>query len=314
MKLQIETTCPTQWKFEYESDDPELDELYERAKVDQWNSSVDIDWSKGIRDDNDVFKREETPIAQTKFFKSLNKQTQSDLLANMAANMLSQFLHGEQGALLCCGQLVDAVPTIEGKLYAATQVMDEARHVDVFHKYLKSLNRSYPVMPGLKDVLDAILAAETWQEKCVGMQIMVESLAMGTFRNMLIQAEDPVLQSIVRLTAQDEARHVNFGIISLSEEIPKMPKDKRDALEDFGLAALGILLGGAEPTGQPIIDAGIDPKEVQNALAEQEEQMTGMKTQQKPVIQEYVIPNLAKIGLVSDRIRPQYVEKGLLPA
>ncbi len=314
MKLQVETTCPTQWKFEYESNDPQLDDLYERAKTDQWNVSVDIDWEKGIREDNDVFKRTETPMAQTKFFKSLSKQTQSDVLANQAAYMLSQFLHGEQGALLCCGQLVDSVPTIEGKLYAATQVMDEARHVEVFHRYLNLLDRSYPVMTGLKDVLDAILAAESWQAKCVGMQIMVESLAMGTFRNMMIQAEDPVLQSIVRLTAQDEARHVAFGILSLSEEIPKMPEDERVALEDFGLAALGILQDGAQPTGQAIMDAGIDPEDMRKAIAEEEEQTIGMKTLQKSVIHEYMIPNMAKVGLITDRIRPKYVDQGLILA
>jgi hypothetical protein len=314
MKLQIETTCPTQWKFEYESDDPQLNDLYERAKADQWNSSVDIDWDKGIREDSDVFKREETPLAQTRFFKSLNKQTQSDLLANQAAFTLSQFLHGEQGALLCCGQLVDAVPNIEGKLYAATQVMDEARHVDVFHRYLKLLDRSYPIFEGLKNVLDAILEADSWQAKCVGMQIMVESLAMGTFRNMMIQAEDPILASIVRLTAQDEARHVAFGILTLSEEIPKMPEEDRIALEDFGLAAIGILQSGGQPTGQAIIDAGIDPVEMRAAIAKEREQATGIKTEQKSVIHEYMIPNMQKIGLISDRVRPKYIEAGLIRA
>lgn len=320
MKLLVETTCPTQWKFEYESNDPQLDELYERAKKDQWNVSVDIDWSKGIREDNEVFKRKETPITQTKFFKSLSKQTQRDLLANQAAFMLSQFLHGEQGALLCCGQLVDCVPSIEGKLYAATQVMDEARHVEVFHRYLGLLDRTYPVADGLKNVLDAILGADTWQAKCVGMQIMVESLAMGTFRNMMIQAEDPVLQNIVRLTAQDEARHVAFGILSLSEEIPKMPKEDRMGLEDFAIAALGILQGtsggGGINASQAIIDAGIDPVEMRTAIAKEREQATGQsfRTEQKSVLHEYMVPNLQKVGLVTDRIKPQYEEMGLIRA
>ncbi|MBP17874.1 MAG: ferritin-like domain-containing protein [Pseudomonadales bacterium] len=320
MKLQIETTCPTQWKFEYESSDPQLDDLYERAKTDQWNVSVDIDWSKGIREDQDVFKRAETPITKTKFFGSLSKQTQKDLLANQAAFMLSQFLHGEQGALLCCGQLVDSVPSVEGKLYAATQVMDEARHVEVFHRYLGLLDRSYPVLNGLKNVLDAILAAETWQAKCVGMQIMVESLAMGTFRNMMVQADDPILQNIVRLTAQDEARHVAFGILSLSEEIPKMPEEDRVALEDFALAAIGILRGGGDGRGvnvaQSIIDAGIDPVEMRNAIAKEREEATGMpfETEQKSVVHEYMVPNLEKVGLISARIRPKYEELGLIVA
>ena len=322
MDLQIATNCPTQWKFEYESSSDELDNLYEMAKKDQWNVSVDIDWDQGLRDDTDVFKRTETGVAQTDFFKKLSKPTQSDLLANLAGFMLSQFLHGEQGALLCCGQLVDSVPTIEGKLYAATQVMDEARHVEVLDKYLNKLDKKYPVSPALKQVLDAILAADTWQAKSVGMNILVESLAMGTFYNMMVQAEDPLLASIVKLTAQDEARHVNFGIISLMKEIPTMSEEDRAALEDFGIAAIGMLMGTGKQEGfsaaQPYMDAGIDPEDVKNILRPQLQEATGklMKsgTKQRSVVHQYMVPNLGKIGLLSDRIRPKYVEYGLIEA
>ena len=319
MKLEIDNTCPTQWQFEYETNDPGLDDLYERAKSDQWNVSVDIEWDKGIRDDSDIFKRAETQVTRTRFFSTLSEQTQSDFLANQAAYTLSQFLHGEQGALLCCGQLVNSVPNIEGKLYAATQVMDEARHVEVFHRYLGLLDRSYPIAAGLKNVLDAILAAGSWQAKCVGMQIMVESLAMGTFRNMMVQAEDPILQSIVRLTAQDEARHVAFGILSLSEEIPGMAEEDRIGLEDFALAAIGILMGrsgqgGGVGAGQAAIDAGIDPEDMRNSIAKERQEDTGLpfQTEQRSVLHDYMVPNLQRIGLISDRIRPQYKEYGLI--
>jgi hypothetical protein len=320
MDLQIETHCPTTWKFDYESSTPELDNLYELAKRDQWNVSVDIDWDLGAREDNDVFARKETSIAQTEFFGKLNKTMQKDLLANLAGFTLSQFLHGEQGALLCCGQLVDSVPTVEGKLYAATQVMDEARHVEVFHRYLNKLDKKYPVSTALKKVLDAILAADTWQAKSVGMNILVESLAMGTFYNMMIQAEDPLLASIVKLTAQDEARHVNFGIISLMKEIPTMAEDDRAALEDFALGAIGILLGQGDEPGfdqsKPFLDAGVDPDDLKNILAPQLQEadvaLMQSGTKQRSVVHEYMVPNLGKIGLISDRIRPKYVEAGLI--
>ncbi len=320
MELQIATQCPTQWKFEYESNTPELDNLYELAKRDQWNVSVDIDWDIGARDDNDVFARKETGVAQTEFFGKLSATQQKDLLANLAGWTLSQFLHGEQGALLCCGQLVDSVPTIEGKLYAATQVMDEARHVEVFDRYLNKLDKKYPVSTALKKVLDAILSADTWQAKSVGMNILVESLAMGTFYNMMVQAEDPLLESIVRLTAQDEARHVNFGIISLSKEIPTMDEETRAGLEDFGLAAIGILLGRGEEQGldmsQPYIDAGIDPDDVKNVLGPQlaaaDMALMQSGSKQRSTVHQYMVPNLDKIGLITDRTRPHYVEAGFL--
>jgi hypothetical protein len=321
MQLIVENTCPTVWRFEYESTDPELENLYELAKTNQWNVTTDINWDRAIAEDSDILGRSEDPLGRSKFFKTLSKSTQREVMANQAAFTLSQFLHGEQGALLCCGELVDAVPDVEGKLYAATQVMDEARHVEVFHKYLKKLDKTYPITDGLKNVLDAILAADTWQAKCVGMQIMVESIAMGSFKNMLIHANDPLLKDIVTLTARDEARHVSFGILSLQHEIPKMPEEERVALEDFALTALNVLVGrGGDGRmqrqsvsfDQPLMDAGLDPAEVTAALTKEYKTAGPPKTQQQPLFQHYVIPNVERVGLLSDRIRPQYIEAGFI--
>ena len=321
MKLVVENTCPTQWRFEYESTDPALENLYELAKTNQWNATTDIDWEQQIKGDSDILARNENPLGRSKFFTRLSKNVQQEVMANQAAFTLSQFLHGEQGALLCCGELVDNVPDIEGKLYAATQVMDEARHVEVFHKYLTKLDKHYPITDGLKNVLDAILEAETWQQKCVGMQIMVESLAMGSFKNMLVTADDQLLKDIVTLTARDEARHVSFGIISLQHEIPNMPEEERAALEDFALVALNILVGrqgDARIPGQsvgfdqPLIDAGLDPLEVRKAPEDEFKVAPPPKTEQQPLFQAYMIPNLERVGLISDRVRPQYVEAGFI--
>jgi hypothetical protein len=321
MKLVVENTCPTQWRFEYESTDPELENLYELAKTNQWNVTTDIDWEQQIKSDSDILARNENPLGRSKFFTRLSKNVQQEVMANQAAFTLSQFLHGEQGALLCCAELVDNVPDIEGKLYAATQVMDEARHVEVFHKYLTRLDKHYPITDGLKNVLDAILEAKTWQQKCVGMQIMVESLAMGSFKNMLVTADDQLLKDIVTLTARDEARHVAFGIISLQHEIPNMPEEERAALEDFALVALNILVGrqgDARIPGQsvgfdqPLIDASLDPLEVRKALEDEFKVAPPPKTEQLPLFQAYMIPNLERVGLISDRVRPQYVEAGFI--
>jgi hypothetical protein len=321
MQLIVENSCPTQWRFEYESTNPELEKLYELAKTNQWNVTTDIDWQRSIADDSDILGRAEDPLGRSRFFKTLSKTTQREVMANQAAFTLSQFLHGEQGALLCCGELVDAVPDVEGKLYAATQVMDEARHVEVFHKYLKKLDKSYPITDGLKNVLDAILAAETWQAKCVGMQIMVESIAMGSFKNMLISADDPLLKDIVTLTARDEARHVSFGILSLQHEIPSLPEEERAALEDFAFTALNVLIGRdgdarmpRQSVGfdQPWIDAGLDPAEVTAALMKEYQSVGRPRTEQQPLFKHYVIPNLERVGLISARVRPQYVEAGFI--
>ena len=153
------------------------------------------------------------------------------------------------------------------------------------------------------------------------MQIMVESLAMGSFKNMLVTADDQLLKDIVTLTARDEARHVSFGIISLQHEIPNMPEEERAALEDFALVALNILVGrqgDARIPGQsvgfdqPLIDAGLDPLEVRKAPEDEFKVAPPPKTEQQPLFQAYMIPNLERVGLISDRVRPQYVEAGFI--
>ncbi len=104
--------------------------------------------------------------------------------------MLSQFLHGEQGALVCTAKIVETVPWIDAKYYAATQVMDEARHVEVFARYLdEKLNGHFPFNPHLGLLLDDIISDERWDFTYLGMQIMVEGLALAAFG--LVQAITP---------------------------------------------------------------------------------------------------------------------------
>ena len=129
---------------------------------------------------------------------------------------LSQFMHGEQGALLCTAQIVETVPWIDAKYYAATQVMDEARHVEVFAKYLdEKLTGHYPINAHLKMLLDDIITDSRWDMTYLGMQIMVEGLALAAFGFMHQLTTEPLLKQLLRYVMSDEARHVAFGVLSL---------------------------------------------------------------------------------------------------
>src|SRR2546422_6881159 len=143
----------------------------------------------------------------------------------------SQFLHGEQGALVVCGQLVNSIPELDAKLYASTQVVDEGRHVEVFERYVKKLHKIYPVDPLLKTVLDEILATNLWELKLLGMQMIVEGLAIAAFNLMRKQTADPTLAQLLDYVLQDEGRHVNFGYFALRRSIPDMAPAKREYLE-----------------------------------------------------------------------------------
>ena len=252
------------------------------------------------------------PTQQFEFIKALPEDKRTELAKRRGAFTLSQFLHGEQGALLCAGQLVDAVPDMDGKLYAATQVVDEARHVEVFARYVQRLDRVYPIMPGLKALLNAVLEADLWQMKCVGMQVIAESLAMGSFKTMRETTGDELLRKIVELTAQDEARHVSYGLIYMKEELPRMSEPDRDRVEDFALAGLQMLFGGRQAAGGQMAlyaDLGID---VNAAGEEMRARFSDPKfrARQPNLFRDYVLPSLQRIDLITERTAPKYRELG----
>src|SRR5579863_3680398 len=161
---------------------PQLDRLYENAKRDQWNVSTTLNWDRPIS--GEVLDMSMMPMFQTELYRSLSAETKTQLGRKFAAWRLSQFLHGEQGALMVCGQLVDAVPDLDAKMCAAAQVFDEARHVEAFRKYITKLDHIYPIDPTLDALLKGIIEHDEWEPKYVGMQIVAEGLAIAAFRFM----------------------------------------------------------------------------------------------------------------------------------
>ena len=202
---------------------PKLDRLYEKAKVSQWNAQTDLDWSIEVDPYTafDVFaeiNRLEFPEDSTAPTASWGAEQWREFTYESLSWRLSQFLHGEQGALLCTAKIVETVPWIDAKYYAATQVVDEARHVEVFSRYLdEKIGSSYPISPHLRLLLDDILNDSRWDMTYLGMQIMVEGLALAAFGFMHQLTTEPLLKQLLRYVMSDEARHVAFGVLSLQE-------------------------------------------------------------------------------------------------
>jgi hypothetical protein len=311
---ELVTSLKTLWRFDYEPKVKALRDLYEVAKKEQWNAASDIPWKLEIDPRGDILSRRQDPSSELDVVRALPEEKRTELAIHNAAWILSQFLHGEQGALLCCGQLVEAVPDIDGKLYAATQVVDEARHVEVFHRYIQRLDRVYPIDPALQAVLNAILEADLWQMKCVGMQVIVEGLAMGAFKIMKEESSDPLLKSIVELTARDEARHVSYGLIYMKDELPRMPDPERERVEDFAYTAVELLSGRKPGTGlvsqfETMREVGIEPGV---AVAEllQKLRDPAFTAAQPDAFRDYVMPQLTRLGIITDRTAPKYRELG----
>ena len=219
---EVDTAFDSLFTWDYEKGRREqLNRLYEKAKTSQWNAETDIDWSIGGQ--IDVARDPQNPLntmgaTDEGPFGKLNAEERATLGHASMAWTLSQFMHGEQGALLCTAKIVDAVPWIDAKYYAATQVMDEARHVEVYAKYLRDkLEWEFPVNVHLRDLLDTVLSDPRWDFTYLGMQIMVEGLALAAFGFQYQFSPDPLLKQITRYVMSDEARHVAFGVISLKE-------------------------------------------------------------------------------------------------
>jgi P-aminobenzoate N-oxygenase AurF len=303
----------TLWDYDYEPTHDELATLYETAKKNQWNGSTAIDWSRPVGTEGPVLNVQ-MAFQGTEFYSKLTDEEKKEVEIRVSAWRLSQFLHGEQGALVVCGQLVNSIPELDAKLYASTQVVDEGRHVEVFERYVKKLHKIYPVDPLLKGLLDEILATNIWELKLLGMQMLVEGLAIAAFNLMRKQTGDPTLADLLDYVLQDEGRHVNFGYFALRRSIPMMDPSKRELLEDFTFRACDQMYARDERTGFQSVksvwrDMGWDGDAVwRDAVANS----PTTKAFNSFLFRDNLMPRLERLGLISERVAPRYRELGLL--
>ena len=303
----------TLWDFAYEPTHHELESLYETAKKNQWNASTQIDWSRKVGSEGPVLNVA-MAFGGTDFFERLDDAQRKEVEIRASAWRLSQFLHGEQGALVVCGQLVNSIPELDAKLYASTQVVDEGRHVEVFERYVKKLHKIYPVDPLLKTLIDEILATNLWELKLLGMQMIIEGLAIAAFNLMRKQTGDPTLGDVLDYVLSDEGRHVNFGYFALRRSIPDMEPSRRATLEDFALRACDVMYGRDEHTGFQSIknvwtEMGWDGEEIWRDTVLNSQTI---KVFNRFLFTEILIPRLQRLGLMSARVEPRYREIGLL--
>jgi hypothetical protein len=302
----------TLWDYDYVPTHDELETLYETAKKNQWNGSTAIDWTRPVGTEGPVLNVQ-MAFQGTEFYSKLTDEEKKEVEIRVSAWRLSQFLHGEQGALVVCGQLVNSIPELDAKLYASTQVVDEGRHVEVFEKYVKKLHKIYPVDPLLKGLIDQILATNIWELKLLGMQMLIEGLAIAAFNLMRKQTGDPTLADLLDYVLQDEGRHVNFGYFALRRSIPTMDPSKREMLEDFTFRACDQLYARDERTGFQSI------KSVWTEMGWDGDAIWRDSVINSPTVKAFnsflfrdnLMPRLERLGLISERIAPRYREIGL---
>ncbi len=212
--------------WDYERDRGPLVTLYNKAMGSQWNSVTDLDWSTDVDPERLAAEQDSPLLAVTRIAGTLpgsplsrwSEKEYLQLGIEFFKASLSQFMHGEQGAMMTAAKIVETVPWIDAKYYASTQTMDEARHTEVFAKYLSlKLGEAYPMSPFLKSQIWSLLEDSRWDIAYLGMQIVIESLALAAFGDMLRRTQEPLLTKLLRYVMSDEARHVAFGVLTLSE-------------------------------------------------------------------------------------------------
>lgn len=227
-------TGTTTFTWDYDNGREQLINLYDKGKRKQWDANVRIDWSHEPDLENPLLLPDElVPIFGTPMWDKLNDAERGRLRRHAVAWQFSQFLHGEQGALLCTAKIVQTVPDIDAKYYAATQVMDEARHVETYSRYLDKIETAYPINPHLKSLLDDVLTDSRWDMTYLGMQILIEGLALAAFGLIRNTAGDPLGKAVNAYVMQDEARHVMFGRLALRDYYPQLTQAERDEREEF---------------------------------------------------------------------------------
>jgi hypothetical protein len=295
------------YAWDYEESDRKLVRLYELGKKLNWNAHTDLDWTRTL-------PRSEIPVVEgfNPFegwgpFQALREAERIEFAWHQQAWMLSQFLHGEQGALLVASQLVSCAPTQDAKLYAASQTFDEARHVEVFGRYLlDKVGFVYPVNRNLKLLLDKILTDERWDLKFIGMQLVIESLALAAFHTMRMLTRDPLLRDIVDLVIRDESRHVAFGVVYMEEFVKSLPPDQIEARARFAYEACLVMrerIVSTDVLRHYGWDVEAGRKRILDAVIMQEF---------RKLLFSRIIPNLSRVGLITDGVRPLYDALGVL--
>ncbi len=304
---RVTTTFETCYSWNYEGARRELRTLYEKAKRDQWNAADALDWTINVDAEAENIPDLQIPIYGTHIWDRLTQKEILKLRREQLSWMLSQFLHGEQGALLATAQIVDATPWIEAKYYGATQVMDEARHVEVYDRYLsQKLDRTYPVNTHLRKLLDQTLSDGRWDMKYLGMQIMVEGLAMAAFGFIHKMCSEPLLRDLTQYVMRDEARHVAFGVLSLSDYYAEMPAAELRDREEF--VADGCRLMRDRLLAEDVWEEmGLPIEETRDIVLHSPTMIEFRK-----VLFSKVVPNVKRLGLLTPFIRERFAELDIL--
>jgi hypothetical protein len=307
----------TLFEHAYPVEAPDLRALYEKAKRDQWNVSRDVDWTQPFDVGQGVLADEMMDIYGTPFWDRLTAAERGELNLRFASWRLGVLLYGEHGAMLLCSQLVECVSGTDAKFFQATQVVDEARHNEVLHRYVTERlgGLRYPLPDFERELFDTLLSDRRWTVKTIGLQLVAETFAVALFRMLAETSKDPLLRQICKLILQDESRHMGFGMLSLPDVIGELTDAERAELEEVTHWALVKTLTGQFP--EPVFrELGFGDAEIKAIHTHRRERAAGAEGSHfrklfRKDLHGTLLANLQKVGLLTERIRPRLESVGI---
>jgi P-aminobenzoate N-oxygenase AurF len=313
LRSQIDVDVPVElhWTWNYGSEVRELRNLYEKGKVNQWNAEIDLDWSLPCSKDTFIVQPEMSLLAQATKLMGKDEATQKAAAFDEINYLLSQLLHGEQAALQLCGQLTNVCEKMDEKWYAASQVIDEARHIEAFSKFMqRKMGTIYPISPTLKVLLDILLRSESAQKKTLGMQTLFEGMAVGIMDFLRSQCLNPLLIETLRRVEQDEARHAAFGVLMMRRVVREASTEERHELEDWAFSILEALNANQQldMLHQLGPKYGLDPEGITRVTLGMEQWAT---INSMPYMHT-VVPNLRNLGLITERTDAKWRAHGMM--
>ncbi len=306
-KWGIESPATTMFDFNYTGGRDQLLRLYDKGTRRQWIGSDRLDWSLDVDLTNPVGLPDDiNPLFGTEWWDAMDEKRRGEVRRNFEAWRFSQFMHGEQGALICTAKIVQTVPDVDSKFYAATQVIDEARHVEVYSRYLhEKVQMVYPLNPHLKSLLDNVISDSRWDMTYLGMQVLIEGLALAAFGIIRNMATEPLAKALNAYVMQDEARHVMFGRLALRDYYPQLTQAERDEREAFCVEACYLMRDRF--LGEEVWERLELPPEV-GPYVENSELLRNFRS----YLFMRIVPILKDIGLWGDRVREAFDKMGVM--
>jgi P-aminobenzoate N-oxygenase AurF len=296
--------------WEYDDGRDRLLALYQKGKDKQWDAVRRIDWDLEVDPGNVLGTPDQSmAIYGTKYWHKLGPQNIRRLRRHLASWNFSQFLHGEQGAMVCAARIVESVPDLDAKFYAATQTMDEARHAELYARFLhEKIGLVYPINDQLQALLADTLNDSRWDMPYLGMQVLIEGLALAAFGLLRDVTTQPLPKQILAYVMQDEARHVAFGRMALRDYYRQLTEAELREREDFVIE--GCYLMRDRIRGDEVWENfGISRAEI-SEITEGSDYQRAFRS----LLFSRLVPCVKDIGLWSERLRQAYADMGVLDA